>query len=120
MVRRGKTPVLVHRFNWKRASIAARASPSCFPTTLGTSWVQGWYAMHVMAEGMEAAMKNGDDLTGPAIREALETMGPIETGGVVGNGTVEFSADSHRGSTATGIYQAKDGKMVEIEAGASL
>lgn len=90
------------------------------PAALGTSWVQGWYAMHVMAEGIEAALKNGDDLTGPAIREALETMGPIETGGVVGDGTVEFSGDSHRGSTATGIYRAEDGQMVEIEAGASL
>lgn len=88
--------------------------------SIGVSWVQGWYAMDVMAEGIEAALKNGDELTGPAIREALETMGAIETGGVVGNGSVEFSADSHRGSTATGIYQAQDGKMVEIEAGASL
>ncbi|NYF99319.1 ABC transporter substrate-binding protein [Janibacter cremeus] len=87
---------------------------------IGTSWVQGWYAMDVMAEGIEAALKNGDDLTGTAIREGLETMGAIETGGVVGDGSVEFSADSHRGSTATGIYRAEDGKMVEIEDGATL
>ncbi|MDO5740723.1 MAG: ABC transporter substrate-binding protein [Ornithinimicrobium sp.] len=88
------------------------------PATKGTSWVQGWMVMHVMAEGMEKAAESGE-IEGPAIREALETMGGIDTGGVVGDGTVEFTKESHRGSTSAGIYQAKDGKMVEIEAGAT-
>ncbi|MCE0486031.1 ABC transporter substrate-binding protein [Ornithinimicrobium sediminis] len=85
----------------------------------GTSWVQGWFVMHVMAEGIRDALENGDELTGPAIRESLETMGGIDTGGVVGDGTVEFSADSHRGSTSAGIYRAEGGQMVEVEAGAT-
>jgi branched-chain amino acid transport system substrate-binding protein len=85
----------------------------------GTSWVQGWFVMHVMAEGIRDALESGEELTGPAIRESLETMGGIDTGGVVGDGTVEFSADSHRGSTSTGIYRAEDGQMVEVEAGAT-
>lgn len=87
---------------------------------VGTSWVQGWYVMHVMAEGMRQAIADGaEDLDGAAIREALETMGGIDTGGVVGSGVVEFSADSHRGSTGTGIYTAQGGEMVEVEAGAT-
>ncbi len=85
----------------------------------GVSYVQGWYVMHVMTEGIRAALTEGEDLTGPAIREALETMGGIDTGGVVGDGTVEFSADSHRGSSSTGVYRAEGGEMVEVEAGAT-
>ena len=88
------------------------------PETKGTSWVQGWMVMHVMAEGMEQAAED-EDITGPAIREALETMGAIDTGGVIGEGNIEFSADSHRGSTSAGIYTAEDGEMVEVEAGAT-
>ncbi|SOC56886.1 ABC transporter substrate-binding protein [Ornithinimicrobium cerasi] len=88
---------------------------------VGTSWVQGWYVMHVMAEGIRHAIENNGDeeLTGAMIRESLETMGGIDTGGVVGDGTVEFSAESHRGSTSAGIYMAEGGQMVEVEAGAT-
>lgn len=86
---------------------------------IGTSWVQGWYVMHVMAEGMRAAIENGDEVTGPSIREALETMGAIDTGGIIGDGIVEFTADSHRGTSASGVYQVQDGAMVELEAGAT-
>lgn len=89
------------------------------PETIGTSYVQGWYVMHVMAEAMAATLADGQDLTGPNLREALETMGPIDTGGVIGEGPVEFSAESHRGSTSTGIYQAQDGEMVELDPGAT-
>lgn len=88
------------------------------PASKGTSWVQGWMVMHVMAEGMAKAAEDGD-VTGPAIKEALETMGTIDTGGVIGNGDIEFSAESHRGSTSAGIYTAEGGQMVEVEAGAT-
>ena len=88
------------------------------PASKGTSWVQGWMVMHTMAEGMEQAAEDGE-ITGPAIKEALETMGAIDTGGVIGEGNVEFSADSHRGSTSAGIYTAEGGQMVEVEAGAT-
>ena len=84
----------------------------------GAAWVQGWAVMDVMAQGLAKTLEGGDEITGPALREALETMGPIDTQGLIGDGTVEFSADSHRGSTSTGIYKAEGGKMVEVEAGA--
>lgn len=83
----------------------------------GLHYAQGWYTMHVMAEGIRAALEAGDDLSGAAIKEALETMGPIDTGGVVGTGEVEFSADSHRGSTGSGIYVAEGGVMKPLESG---
>lgn len=83
----------------------------------GLHYAQGWYTMHVMAEGIRQVLADGGDLTGTAIKEALETMGPIDTGGVVGTGEVEFSADSHRGSTGSGIYVAEGGEMKPLETG---
>ena len=83
----------------------------------GLHYAQGWYTMHVMAEGIRAALEDGGDLTGAAIKEALETMGPIDTGGVIGAGEVEFSEDSHRGSTSTGVYVAEGGEMKPLETG---
>ncbi len=83
----------------------------------GLHYAQGWYTMHVMAEGIRAALEEGSDLTGAAIKEALETMGPIDTGGVIGEGEVEFTADSHRGSTGSGIYVAEGGEMKPLETG---
>ena len=83
----------------------------------GLHFTQGWYTMHIMAEGIRAALEDGDDLSGEAIRDALETMGPVDTGGVVGTGEVEFSEDSHRGSTGTGIYIAEGGVMKPLETG---
>lgn len=83
----------------------------------GLHYAQGWYTMHIMAEGIRAVLEDGEDLSGPAIKEALETMGAIDTGGVVGTGEVEFSADSHRGSTGSGIYVAEGGVMTPLETG---
>lgn len=81
------------------------------------SYVQGWYAMHIMAEGIRHTLDEGNDLTGANIRESLETMGPIETGEVIGEGPVEFSTESHRGSSSSGIYTVENGEMTEVEAG---
>ncbi|HEX6970536.1 MAG TPA: ABC transporter substrate-binding protein [Micromonosporaceae bacterium] len=81
----------------------------------GLHFVQGWYTMHVMAQGIEKVLTDGKELTGPNLRAALETMGPVDTGGVIG--PVKFTADSHRGSTASGIYQVSGGQLNEIAAG---
>ncbi len=83
----------------------------------GLHYTQGWYTMAVMAEGIRAALKDGGDLSGTSIKDALETMGAVDTGGVVGTGEVKFSKESHGGSTGTGIYVAKDGKMEPLEEG---
>ena len=80
----------------------------------GQGYVQGWYTMAVMARGMEKVLGESKPLTGPNLRTALETMDPVDTGGVIG--PVKFSADSHRGATATGIYKVEGGKIVEVAA----
>lgn len=81
----------------------------------GLHFVQGWYTMHVMAQGIEKVLADGKELTGPNIRAALENMDPVDAGGVIG--PVKFSADSHRGSTASGVYQVTGGKLTELSAG---
>jgi len=80
----------------------------------GLHFVQAWYTMHVMAKGIEKVIADGKDVTGPNLRAALETMDPVDTGGVIG--PVRFSADSHRGATASGVYKVEGGKMVEMAA----
>jgi branched-chain amino acid transport system substrate-binding protein len=78
----------------------------------GLHFVQGWYTMHVMAKGIEKVLGDGKELTGPNLHVALESMPAVDTGGVIG--PVKFSATSHRGSTASGIYTVSGGKLTEV------
>ena len=80
----------------------------------GVHYVQGWSTMDVMAKGIEKALKDGDELDGPSIKKALETMGAIDSQGLIGDGKVEFTADSHRGNTGTGVYTVKGGAITEL------
>lgn len=80
----------------------------------GLHFVQGWFTMHVMAKGIEQVLAQDKELTGPNLRAALEAMPAVDTGGVIG--PVKFSADSHRGSTASGIYQVTGGNFTEVSA----
>lgn len=80
----------------------------------GLHFVQGWYTMHVMARGMEKVAADGKPLTGPNLRAALETMDPVDTGGIIG--PVRFTADSHRGAMAASVYKVEGGKIVEVAA----
>lgn len=80
----------------------------------GLHFVQGWYTMHAMAKGIEKALADGKELTGPNIRAGLETMPAVDTGGVVG--PIKFSADGHRGATASSIYRVSGGTFTEVAA----
>jgi branched-chain amino acid transport system substrate-binding protein len=80
----------------------------------GLHFVQGWYTMHVMARGIDKVLADGKELDGPNLRAALETLEPVDTGGVIG--PVRFSAESHRGATASGVYKVEGGKIVEVAA----
>lgn len=81
----------------------------------GLHYAQGWYTMHAMTEGIRGALEEGS-LSGEAIKEALEGDA-IDTGGVAGDGVIDFSGDSHRGSSGTGVYQVVDGEMSVLETG---
>jgi branched-chain amino acid transport system substrate-binding protein len=82
----------------------------------GLHFVQGWYTMDAMVKGIEKALADGKELTGPNIRTALETMPALDTGGVIG--PIKFTADSHRGATASSLYRVSGGKFTEVVANA--
>lgn len=77
-----------------------------------TFYVQGWYTMHAMVEGLAALVESGDEVTGPNLKTTLEEMGPIETGV---SQPMEFSADSHRGMSASNLLRVEDGQFVPFE-----
>lgn len=80
----------------------------------GLHYVQGWYTMDIMVKGIDKVLADGKELTGPNLRAALEALPPVDTGGVIG--PVHFSAESHRGATASGVYKVEGGAMVEVAA----
>jgi branched-chain amino acid transport system substrate-binding protein len=69
-------------------------------------YVQGWASAMIMLEGVKLA---GDEVTGEAIKEGLETLSGFETGGLAG--PVTFTADSHRGSEKVRLAEVKNGKF---------
>ena len=77
----------------------------------GVHFVQGWYTMQLMARGLERALAASPELTGRGLRDALETLGSVDTGGVTG--PIHFSAESHRGARTAGVYVVEHGKLVE-------
>ncbi|SNR58549.1 amino acid/amide ABC transporter substrate-binding protein, HAAT family [Haloechinothrix alba] len=81
----------------------------------GLHYVQGWYTMHVMAEGIRHTIDSGQEVTGSNLRDALRSMDPVNTGEVTV--PISFDADSHRGMEGTGIYQVDDGEMTTVERG---
>jgi branched-chain amino acid transport system substrate-binding protein len=77
----------------------------------GVHYVQGWYTMALMAEGIKAAAEKGD-VTGESLKAALEELPAFETGDV--SAPIDFSADSHAGMPGAKIYEVKDGKWTEV------
>lgn len=78
----------------------------------GLHYAQGWYTMHVMAEGLRKLVKDGEEVTGANLKTALEELDAIDTGGV--SAPIDFSADSHRGASGTGVYVVKGGALDPI------
>ncbi len=81
---------------------------------IDTFYVQGWYTMHAMAEGLEELVNSGDEITGANLASTLETMGPVETG--IGE-PIEFSSDSHRGMSASNLLRVDGGRFVPFQEG---
>jgi branched-chain amino acid transport system substrate-binding protein len=77
----------------------------------GVHYVQGWYTMAVMAEGIKRAAEGGE-VTGETLKQALEELPAFETGDV--SAPIDFSADSHAGMPGTKLYTVKKGKWVEL------
>lgn len=78
---------------------------------IDSAWVQGWYAMHSMASGLEFVLADGGELDGPTIRAALEEMDPISTPFSV---DIDFSPESHKGMTSGTVSQVADGVWAPV------
>jgi branched-chain amino acid transport system substrate-binding protein len=77
----------------------------------GVHYVQGWYTMALMAEGIKRAAEGGE-VTGETLKQALEEMPAFETGDV--SAPIDFGADSHAGMPGTKLYTIEDGQWVEL------
>ena len=79
---------------------------------LGVHYVQGWVTMRAMVDAIRIVVKNGDDVTGPNIKAALETFSNYSTGGVTT--PLTYTADDHAGNKALELYQVENGVWVKI------
>jgi branched-chain amino acid transport system substrate-binding protein len=74
-------------------------------------FTQGWAAMDVMAQALQRTLDAGLELTGPNIRDTMQQMENVETGGILA--PITFSEEDHRGNRALAIYRVEDGVWVE-------
>jgi branched-chain amino acid transport system substrate-binding protein len=75
-------------------------------------FVQGWTAISILIAGIEKVVNDGKELTGENIKNALETMGEIDTKGVTL--PVKFSPTDHAGVKSTRMFRVENGKWVAI------
>jgi branched-chain amino acid transport system substrate-binding protein len=78
----------------------------------GLHYAQGWYTMHVMAEGLRKLVRDGEEVTGANLRTALEELEAVDTGGV--SAPIDFTPESHRGAVGTGVYVVEGGALDPI------
>jgi branched-chain amino acid transport system substrate-binding protein len=77
----------------------------------GLHYIQGWYTMAVMAEGIKRAADRGT-VTGESIKRALEEMDAFDTGGV--SPPIDFTATSHAGMKESKLYVVKNEQWSEL------
>ncbi|MGH9042412.1 MAG: ABC transporter substrate-binding protein [Acidimicrobiia bacterium] len=80
----------------------------------GLRYVQGWFTMATMAEGISKALEaaDGGDITGPDVKAALETIKDFGTGGV--SEPITFTEENHAGLQSTPLYVVKAGKFEKL------
>lgn len=74
----------------------------------GIRYVAGWLTMKVMTAGIEKVVADGNEVTGPNIKAALETMGTYDTGGLTQ--PLTFSASDHASNKAVQFFEVQGGK----------
>ncbi len=75
-----------------------------------THYIRGFASMIVMAEGLRLAAEQGE-LTGPAVKEALETLRDYDPMGLTP--PISYFPDDHRPNMSVFLYRINDGKMAE-------
>jgi branched-chain amino acid transport system substrate-binding protein len=78
----------------------------------GLHYVQGWYTMATMAEGIANALKaNNDKVDGPSIKAGLEKVTDFKTGVT---DPISFSSTYHAGLKSAPLYQVTGGTFKKI------
>ena len=77
----------------------------------GQGYVQGWYTMALMTEGIKNALAKGGTLDGPAIKAGLEEIKDFKTGV---SDPISFSATFHAGLLSAPLYQVEGGAWKKI------
>jgi len=77
-----------------------------------STFVQGWTAMSILVAGIEKTLADGKELTGENIRNTLQTMGEIDTGGVTQ--PIVFTATDHAGAKSLRLFRVENGTWVAI------
>ena len=77
----------------------------------GLHYIQGWYTMALMAQGIQRAADKGA-VTGKSIRRALEEMNAFDTGGV--SAPMDFTAESHAGMRESKLYVVKNEQWSQL------
>jgi branched-chain amino acid transport system substrate-binding protein len=76
-----------------------------------THYIRGFASMLTMAEAMRIAAEKGE-ITGPAIKEASETLRDFDPMGLVP--PVSFFADDHRPNMSVKIYRIENGQLTYV------
>jgi branched-chain amino acid transport system substrate-binding protein len=77
----------------------------------GVHYVQGWYTMSVMAQGIKGAAEKGD-VDGTAVQQALQAMAPVDTQDV--SAPIEFTDKSHAGMSGSKLYEVSGGQWGQL------
>jgi branched-chain amino acid transport system substrate-binding protein len=78
----------------------------------GIHFVQGWYTAAVMVEGIRRLIARGQEVNGPNIKTALETMPPFDSGGVTAK--VRFTKSYHAGQRSSRIFRVIRGRFRQV------
>ena len=78
----------------------------------GVHYIQGWWTMATMVEGIRKTMAAGKEVKGENIKAALETLKNFDTGGVTV--PITFTPSDHRGSKGLRLFKVENGKWVQM------
>jgi len=77
-------------------------------------YIAGWTGTAITCEAIRRAVENVgyENLDGPAIKEAFDSIKGFDVGGLV---TITYNPpDDHRGSNKLAVYQIRGGEIVRI------
>ncbi|MDX1417936.1 MAG: ABC transporter substrate-binding protein [Candidatus Promineifilaceae bacterium] len=79
---------------------------------LGVHYVQGWTTMKAMADAIQKVVDDGNEVTGPNIKAALETFSNYSTGDITA--PITFTSSDHAGNKALQLFQVSGGTYENI------